>query len=151
MKLFSISFLFASFGHSYSQVIFPVTTPVSFTLEPIATGASVVTMVPFDLDYTSLSGYESNTSVLYAALNSKWTSEVVVFDDSENFDSFLSLSRGRTEKAPVQHLWGETTLGVPASSLFLHSSANLAYLKVEMGHALTWYRPSVYSAFCRPF
>ncbi|KAI9740058.1 MAG: hypothetical protein M1818_004809 [Claussenomyces sp. TS43310] len=90
MKL-AVLYLALSFAHA--QSIFPITaTSVSLTLTPIATGTAVVTLVPFDVDFTSLPDYQTNNSVFVDNLNSAWTSEVTVYDDTQNFLSFLSLS-----------------------------------------------------------
>lgn len=73
-----------------AQDIIPVTQTVQFTAAAVATGSSFATLVPFNVDYTAQLDYR-NSSVLDKYSTSVWQSRVDIYDDSESFNSFVSL------------------------------------------------------------
>ena len=110
--------LFCSLALSYAQTIFPLTTSsVSFTLKPIATGTSTAKLVPFDIDFTSIPGYQTDSNVFLEASNSTWTSEVQVFDDGSTYTSFLSVSwpkgEGPGAVATGNNIWSACLITLP--------------------------------------
>lgn len=108
---------FLSLSCIYADIILPVTTTsVNFTSPAIATGVSSVTLIPFDVDFISLPDYQTE-SAYDRYSNSIWTTKVAVYDDTENFDSVISLSwpAGKGPGAPpvANKTWSACVIAMP--------------------------------------
>lgn len=73
-----------------AQMILPVTETVEFTAAAMATGVSLATMVPFNVDITAEPDYR-NYEVVEKYSTSVWESKVAVYNDSGSVDTFVSL------------------------------------------------------------
>ncbi|KAJ6785863.1 hypothetical protein PWT90_10962 [Aphanocladium album] len=110
-----------------AQNVYPLTKQVNFPPHPIATGSARASLVPFNVDLTSIPGYQ-NQSVLDKLSTSVWESQVEIYDDGKNFLSLVSLSwpQGEGPGAAAVHatkLWNACAIVLPG---VFNSSATAA-------------------------
>ncbi|KAJ3499821.1 hypothetical protein NLG97_g7 [Lecanicillium saksenae] len=114
-------------GPVQAQDVYTLTKPVNFPPHPIASGSAHASLVPFNVDFTSLPGYQNQT-VLDKLATSVWESQVNIYDDGKNFLSLVSLSwpQGEGPGAAAAHatkLWNACAIVLPG---VLNSSVSSA-------------------------
>ncbi|KAJ6781228.1 hypothetical protein PWT90_05091 [Aphanocladium album] len=102
-------------GIAQSELILPVTSAVEFSTTATATGTASATLVPFNLDITANDDFEEN---IEKSLTSVWESKVSVYDDGDQFVSFVSMQwpSGEGPGAPPvgdKKQWNTCVIAIP--------------------------------------